>query len=321
MELILKLRREMLEAFKEVDPELVWIWPYDQGGCICEKCNPWGCNGFIKSGKAEAGLIKEIYPNAKTVVSTWCFDYFIEGEYDGFRKAIESGELDWADYLMIDAHDQFPPYVLKNGVPGGLPALNFTEISMYKMHPWGGFGANPLPAHIQQMWDTSGHILSGGFPYSEGIFEDLNKAICLQLYWDPDRKVSDIVNEYTHYEYGSNDDLIDKACYLMESDQNHWTESQATPDYKLHNTANAAECLELMQKASENIPNWVKDSWRWKILFIRAKLDAALAISSGKTTPEIDAMFEELSDIYYADNAELAVCPPSVRHLNRIFGK
>lgn len=32
------------------------------------------------------------------------------------------------------------------------------------------------------------HIAVGGAPYSEGIYEDLNKAICTRCYWDPERK-------------------------------------------------------------------------------------------------------------------------------------
>ena len=27
--------------------------------------------------------------------------------------------------------------------------------------------------------------MAGGFPYSEGIYEDINKAIYAQFYWDP----------------------------------------------------------------------------------------------------------------------------------------
>ncbi len=321
LDLIVKLRQEMLEAFKEVEAEYVWIWPYDQGGCTCSDCMPWGYNGFLKSGKAEAEVVKQIFPTAKTVVSTWCFDYFIEGEYAGFQKSLETGELDWADYLMIDAHGEFPPYVIDHGVPGGLPALGFPEISMYYMTPWGGWGANPLPNHIQTMWDTSGHLLSGGFPYSEGIFEDLNKAICFQLYWDPQKKVSETVKEYARYELGVDPDIMEQACNLMEADQHHWKGEESSLEYHLEHADHAFECLELTQKAAKNIPDWAAKSWRWRILYIRAAIDAALTESKGLSTPAIDAMLEELSDIYYADGAEYTVCPLSIRHLKRLYGE
>ena len=109
----------------------------------------------------------------------------------------------WVDYVLAaDYGDHFPAYPLRYGVPGGLPMVGFPEISMHKASPWGGYGANPLPQHLQALWDQAGHALSGGFPYSEGIFEDLNKAICAQFYWDPDKPAWDTVREYVTYEYG-----------------------------------------------------------------------------------------------------------------------
>jgi hypothetical protein len=62
---------------------------------------------------------------------------------------------------------------LDEGVPGGLPLLNFPDISMCGQEPWGEYGANPLPEHLQKRWDGTKHKLSGGCPYSEGIYEDL----------------------------------------------------------------------------------------------------------------------------------------------------
>lgn len=70
---------EEFEAFGEVGIDNAWIWPYDQGGCACERCNPWG-----------------------------------------------------------------------------------------------GYGANPIPAHLQDLWDAAGNRLSGGFPCSEGIYHAEN---------------------------------------------------------------------------------------------------------------------------------------------------
>ena len=63
-------------------------------------------------------------------------------------------------------------------MPGGFPLLNFPEISMWNQGPWGGYGANPFPNRLQQRMNEIKGKLSGGFPYSEGIYEDLNEVIC-----------------------------------------------------------------------------------------------------------------------------------------------
>ena len=100
--------------------------------------------------------------------------------------------------------------------------VNFPEISMYICDPWGGYGANPMPQHLQKLWDSSRRYLQGGFPYSEGSYEDLNKAICAQFYWQPDRTAEDIVREYIAYEYSP--DVVEpvmQAINILEQNLPH----------------------------------------------------------------------------------------------------
>ncbi len=73
---------------------------------------------------------------------------------------------------------------------------------MWGNWPWGGFGANPLPARFQRLWDQVKHVVQGGFPYSEGIYEDMNKAVVAQFYWDRDRSARATLEEYIAYEFG-----------------------------------------------------------------------------------------------------------------------
>ena len=82
---ILRQRREVLGAFVDAPIDFVSIWPYDQGGCTCEKCAPWGANGFLKTASALAGLYREALPGAKILLSTWYFDRFIAGEWAAFK--------------------------------------------------------------------------------------------------------------------------------------------------------------------------------------------------------------------------------------------
>lgn len=155
-EFILKLRRELLDRFAGINVEYVCIWPHDQGGCGCKECNPWGGKGFVELSRQLKPLVNEVFPNAKIILSTWCFDIkpeFITGEYEGLWKALEK-DSSLADYCMVDAHDKFPSFVLEHGKPANIPVINFTEISMMGMTPWGGFGQNPLPQHIDRMWGS-----------------------------------------------------------------------------------------------------------------------------------------------------------------------
>ncbi|HQN52641.1 MAG TPA: serine hydrolase domain-containing protein, partial [Phenylobacterium sp.] len=131
----------------------------------------------------------------------------------------------WVDYLMADDYgDQFPAFPREHGAPGGLPMVNFPEISMYQMGPWGGYGANPLPAHLQRIWDSSRHLLSGGFPYSEGIFEDINKALCAQFCWHDAADARAIVREYAAGEFSPAvaDDVVRSVAILEANHARGW---------------------------------------------------------------------------------------------------
>jgi hypothetical protein len=332
---ILKDREAMLAAFADLNIEYVWNWPYDQGGCTCRDCTPWGSNGFLKIAGPYGALVKRLMPNAKIVLSTWYFDHFVKGEWEGFSKAIGKQKPEFADFLMVDDYgDQFPEYPLKHGIPGGLPMLNFPEISMYRMSPWGAYGANPLPRHLQHIWDASGKRLAGGFPYSEGIFEDLNKAINLQHCWG-DRDALETVREYAAWVASPETaEELTKAVLLLENQHHHYMgklpESaedrgklfpvSGESDFKvLHadKTAGAAQCDEIMKSVEKRLTSSARSAWRWRILRLRASIDAEAERTGGRWTPALDAMLEELTDIYHAQNAEWAVCPPTRRAMTR----
>ncbi|MEO6907404.1 MAG: hypothetical protein ABI210_05900 [Abditibacteriaceae bacterium] len=336
MELMLRWRREVLEAFADINVEYVLIWPYDQGGCNCEACRPWGANGFLKMTQAVGHLTNEIFPHAKNIVSTWCFDYNKTGEYEGMWRVLET-RPDWADYVMTDAHGAFPSYPQEHGIPGGMPMLNFPEISMQQMFPWGGFGANPLPAFFQNTWENCGHLMSGGFPYSEGIYEDMTKAVALQFYWDAKKLAIETVREYAAYEFCTvvADDVV-RIIETLEATQKHYvnvqlasnlwhadapaldTESEDAVLYSLALINEPERLCELVQDVESKLPSWASNAWRWRIIALRVALERELHHSDGCATQKSDSLFEELNQIYNAENADFSVATPSRRALKRL---
>ena len=81
--------------------------------------------------------------------------------------------------------------------------------------------------------------------------------------------------------------------------------------YKLPALSQTAECRALFQRAEAQLPARVQQSWRWRILAIRAALDEALAKGGSAPCAEYDHWFAALSEIYHAQNAEEPVLPPS----------
>ncbi|MBQ6597785.1 MAG: hypothetical protein IJH79_09555, partial [Lentisphaeria bacterium] len=83
LELLSKWRRSLLEAFAGIGLKYIQIWHYDQGGCTCSHCAPWGVNGGIRADREYAGIARELFPESRIIFSLWRFDVFTSGEWDG----------------------------------------------------------------------------------------------------------------------------------------------------------------------------------------------------------------------------------------------
>ena len=259
--------RAKFESFLDIGLDFIHTWPYDEGGCSCKKCWPWGAKGYGDLNVAFHEEAVKYYPDAKFIIGTWCFEEPVpdSGEYEGFYKRLK-GDLSWADYIMVDAHGDFPNYVLQHDVVK--PVVNFPEISMWCLYPWGGFGANPLPKRFQRIWNSSKHVLKGGMPYSEGIYEDILKIQFAGYYWEPDKPYQEILAEYINYEYSP--DVIPQVLEIMELiEKNHAAGAAGKPiDLKA-----AYRAKELACEVDAQLSDRAKKGWRWRILFIRTILD------------------------------------------------
>lgn len=317
--LLMKWRREVLNAFRDIDVEHIWLWPYDQGGCACKACSPWGGNGYIRMSEIVARESKRVFPRAKIILSTWLFDYDGPGDYAGLWKVL-ARKPDWIDYLMVESRETFPSYVLEHGIPGGIPLVTFPEISMYRNMPWGGFGAHPLPTYLDGPWKQTRKLLAGSFPYSEGIYEDINKVIYLQYGWDASRPAMDTVREYAAYEFtpaaaGAVTGMVkhfDAARGHFTLRENILQQDVSRPWYRLTKVGATGRCLALAQQAAKQMPRWAARGWRWKLLDLRARIDAELTRSRGLPTARSERLFHEVARIYHARMQEAdAVNPPT----------
>ncbi len=307
-EYLLNYWKRLLDEYREIGLDFVVYWPYDEGGCGCAQCWPWGARGYVEICREFSRLARSKYPHSRTVVSTWMFDTPPAGEWEGLTKVLAGGNA-WADYIMADAHEDFPRYPLDRGVPGGLPLVNFPEISMWGMAPWGGYGANPLPEHLQHLWNRVAGKVSGGFPYSEGIYEDLNKVIYNQFYWDPQRSAKETVKEYAASEFSpdvSNEVL--RAVGILEANHRRTNGRFERPPEQ------TAEAYELLREADRKLTPQARGAWRWRILYLRALIDDELRKTGGRSRgPILKEAYVELVRIYHAEHVHTnRVSPPDL---------
>lgn len=285
----------LFERLSDIGLDILCFWPYDEGGCACEKCLPWGSNGYLRLSRDQAALARRYFPKLKTVLSTWMFDTPPEGEWQGLADNLAK-ENGWLDYILADSHEDFPRYPLENGVPGKLPLINFPEISMWANWPWGGVGAHPLPARFQRLWDQVKHVVAGGFPYSEGIYEDMTKAIVVQFYWNREQTARATLAEYISYEY-SPEVVADVFAIVdvLEASASAMMRKEPVDVLAVRRACDLAESVH------ERLPEWAKKSWRWEILRLRAKLDRERFAGEGLDTTVAQTAMARLAEIYHCE--------------------
>lgn len=320
MQLIGRWQAELLDAFPQVD--YLWMWPYDQGGCACPDCAPWGANGFLKASEQLARLYHERFPDGKRWLSTWLIDQVkAGGEYDGIFRYVREKQPDWFDGYIIGTHgDWIPKPLLERPFIERYPMAAFPEISMYRMSPWGAHGANPLPEFNTRLAAKLRGNVIGGWPYSEGIYEDLNKWYWCRFFWNPDVATDEALAEYASYyldpEIAS--DAV-RMFYLME-------QTHARSGWHVENLTGAEEVWRLAQSIDQRLPPWAKSSWRWRILYIRAAIDGILrerGIGDAAAREKLRLLCDELVAIYHAENTFIRppALPPLPDSRNVAFGK
>ncbi len=277
------------------------VFPYDEGGCGCEKCKPWGGNGYIRAAKRALEVAREYFPDCKLIVATWLFD---EEEWELLSKSLE--EEKWADIIMADSHTTYPRYPIDNRVPGDLPLIAFPEISMWGLWPWGGYGASFFPERYTEIWRATEGKLQGGRMYSEGIYEDLNKYVVSGLYRDYNNEPDAAVAEYGAYSFGCTQS--EKFVEMVKCiEKNHVLNSEncmskvfMTADKNHADTALSERAWELAREIDATLPEWGKKAWRWRLIYIRAFMDLHRYRNEKLHENPVAVKFmEELSDIYH----------------------
>jgi len=284
----LRIHSEIMDWMRPFKPEFFWIWPFDPGGCDCAQCRPWATRGFLQCAKPIARAAREELPGVKIILSNW---FYNENELKELGKIL-SAEPAWVDLVM-------------GPVPGTkIPAVNFPEISMLGVQPWGGFGAIPVPQHLQSKYSKMAN-LQGGWPYSEGLFEDMNKVVMLQMYWKPDQPVFETLKEYAAFEF-SPEVAEDVVAMIKILEKNLPRKSIG---------ADAIQAYEFAQKVDAQLSPETRKGWRWRILYLRALIDKEMHVTKGDLKGEVlkDA-FAELTRIYHAEKAPKDwLKPPQVK--------
>jgi len=279
------------QVFAQMPPiDSLWLWPYDQGGCNCATCTPWPAT-FMDLNREIASTGARYLPDMTINVSAWWFEGHQSGEDDAFFTFLsEENELEpsWFKYILAGAAEAKRWKQEGRVLPKRHPVVLFPEISMFDCVPWGGKGANPAPRRFAAEYADISDSIVGAFPYSEGIYEDMNKVIWSQFMWYGAEAIETITQEYCRYYFGAAmERQAEQFIYQLE-------------DLVIGDEAGgSAERLATeADEISGQMEEWARQSWRWKLLAARCHIQASVdSLKRDRGNAEIIEQFRTAYEI------------------------
>jgi len=152
------------------------------------------------------------------------------------------------------------------------PDITHNKLSQYPVPWWdpalaltlGREAINPRPAHYRTIHNWFAPYSDGFISYSDGVHDDVNKAVWSALSWDPAYDLREILIEYARVFFAP--EIAEEAADAIFALERNWRGPLAE-NGGVEATLLAWQALEA--KAPE-----LKDNWRWQMCLVRAYYDA-----------------------------------------------
>ena len=213
------------------------------------------------------------HPRAKVWVS---LQYFDEPKVRVVMDYVSREQPDWFGGIVADT-SALPIGETRRRLPRRYPVRWYPDIThtvecQFPVSWWdpayavtlGREPTNPRPASYATIFRRFAPHSDGFVTYSDGINDDVNKAVWSMLGWDSRQDVREMLIQYSRFHFGANvaEEMADGLLGL----ENNWRGSLA------HN-ASVDGVLDLWQRSAERHPELL-ENWRFQQHLMRAYYDA-----------------------------------------------
>lgn len=234
---------------------------------------------FVERCKISSDILKKYHPNAQMWPSVQQPHKYPDW---GVRFISEMKKLpEFIDGVITGPNAAFPIDILRKHLPEKYPIRFYPDITHnlrceYPVHfdkdDWhyalqvvnGRECANPRPSEYKRIYKNVMPYAVGSVSYSEGINDDINKAVWCALDFNPDLSVKEILEDYARLFFaGSSPEEVADAIFGLEK---NW---EGAPDEN--------PCIEHTLTEWENIGkknSSLTDNWRYIQCLFRAECDA-----------------------------------------------
>lgn len=283
-ETVLSNYRNLFDDFKRRGLKLksLMACPYDYGGCLCEECSPW-IVAFGKLYKQIASLAKESFGDMEINLIGWWWSEDDHRDFTEWADKEAPGLFDSMSFHLPYGETAYKPHP----TPAGARERAFVHIGYgEKGHPdvYGKFGPCIAPARIEA---TVKHLMDrkaeGFCAYSEGVYDDINKALLAGLSSGRFSSAREVLEEY--------------ATRHLGGDAKAWSDFiQSMGDFDSIEAAGARRSWNILERKA-------KPGWRLEQLKSRLVMAEANAAVMART--EWDSARETAAETFWATREHL----------------
>jgi ribosomal protein L29 len=296
---------ERLQIFKELEHiDHLFIPPYEAGSCNCESCRPWIAT-YLELACDTAKHLHRYHPNAQVWLSNqglssgeneWLWEVLARERPDWFRVIQFGPTLEGLPGYVGPAASGVPR---AGPVQRHYPALStlartlqetarrvpvhytlvlgpdvthtfqpeygleHTDPALLWLHTYESPFARPLGYH--EVFRATAAASAGAMLYSEGLYDDLNKALWAGWTWSPNLSPWDATLAYARYWFGESAARAVAEAILL---------SEANWENPLLGNDQVEQVVLQLDRAEMHIPPHLQEgNWRWTLWRLRGLLD------------------------------------------------
>ncbi len=233
---------------------------------------------FVERSKKISKLLKRYHPNAKVHLSAQaphCHKNWGEVFIDKLQD-----EPDEFEMIIMGPNHAYSIDELRRKVPEKYPLRFYPDITHnlrceypvnFLKDDWhfsfantlSRESVNPRPREFKKLHEITSDYVVGSVSYSEGVHDDVNKAVWSALDWNKDTPLDEILLDYARFfMYGADEERISKLIFTLEQS---W-QSDALGNENVDNAYKLA--CELKNEYS-----FLSNNWRFMLLYFRTLCD------------------------------------------------
>ncbi len=222
--------------------------------------------------KAIAAELKKYHPNAGVWVS---LQGFSDRQVDYFYQYLEKNQPDWLAGVVsgpgspdiASTRFRLPARYRHRDYPD----LTHSVRCQYPVRDWdqafalteGREVCNPRPSFYAKIHHRFARFTDGFISYSDGVHDDVNKALWSQLAWDPEKNVHQIIKKYACYFFGSS--VAEDAANGIFALERNWVGP-------LEENGGIETTFAFWKTLESHHPE-LANNWRWQQLVMRCYYD------------------------------------------------